>query len=133
MNQGAALVEFQHRRRGHAAIGFRRVVVGAREALVGQQARGSLQDVEVILSIDGETSDRADRPVFGQRLRKRGVVFEDRNLNFLRLTDEILLPRQDQDERDAERGVDDSLQMHARLPASRKCDTDASALIPGNC
>ncbi len=120
-NQRTALVELEHRRRRHTAIGLGRVVIRAGEALVRQQARGPLHDVEVILPIDGQTSDRADGPVLGQRLRKRGVVLEDRNLYVLSLTDEAMLPgRPDRHEQEAQCGCGDSLQMHALQPSSRQ-------------
>jgi hypothetical protein len=70
----------------------------------------------MILAIDCQTSDRADGPVLGQRLRKRGVVLEDRNLYFLRLTNEVMLPGPDRHEREAQRGFGDSRQMHASVP-----------------
>ena len=115
VNQRAALIELEDRRRRHAAIRFRRVVIRAGEALVGQQARGPLQDIKVILPIDSQSSDGADRPVLGQRLRKRGVVLEDRDLDFLSVTDRGILPGPDQQEREAECGSGDSLRIHARL------------------
>ena len=110
---------------------FGGVVVRAREALVGPQASGPLHDVEVILPIDGQAADRTDGPVLGQRLRKRRVVLEDRNLYFLSLTDEVMLPGPDQHERDAQRGLGDSLQMHApEIPHYRGSANTYTALAP---
>ena len=51
---------------------------------LSRSAPGPLHDVEVILPVDGHAADRADGPVLGQRLRKRGVVLEDRHLDALR-------------------------------------------------
>ncbi len=90
VHQLARLIELENRRRGNAAVGLRRFVVGSREALVGEQAAGSLHDEEMILSIDGHATDRTDRPVLGQRFRERRVVLEDRNLRTLRLRDDVV-------------------------------------------
>ena len=84
MHERARLVELEDRRRRNAAVGLRRRVAGAREPLVVPQRARPLHDVNVILPVDGHAADRADGPVFWQRLRERGVVFEDRNLNALR-------------------------------------------------
>src|SRR5207247_1755060 len=55
----------------------------ARETLVLLQRARPVQHPDVIVAVDGHPADRADRPLFGQRLRKRRIVSKLRDLDIL--------------------------------------------------
>src|SRR5437867_3840209 len=64
-----------------------------------------MQHPDVIVAVDGHPADRPDRPLFGQRLRKRRIVSKLRDLDILlRLSEDAASQRP----RGAERQADSS-------------------------
>src|SRR5258706_9683844 len=84
VNQFSSLIEFEDRWSRNAAFRLGWCVAGAGESLVAAQRARTLRDINMVLSIDRHAADRTDRPVFRKRLRKRRVVFENRDLHALR-------------------------------------------------
>ena len=74
----AGLVEHQHRRRRHAALGARRVERGG-FLVVGQRAR-PLKHPDIVLRVDRDAADLAEDPVVGQRPRPIRIDPERRAL-----------------------------------------------------
>ena len=89
-DQVAGLVEHQHRRRGRAALGLRRILLGGEIALV-ERAR-PLHHPDVIEAIDPDAGDLAEQPVVGQGLGPERIDQELRNaadLGDRRLIDDL--------------------------------------------
>ena len=70
----AGLIEDEHRRRRHATLGLRRILLGGAIAL-GQRAR-TLHHPDVIEAIDPDAGDLPEDPVVGQRLGPERVDHE---------------------------------------------------------
>ena len=69
-------IEFQNRRRGFAALGFRRI--GLRTLLIIKQGGRTMDDPDVVLAVHGDAGDLAKDPVFRQRLRPERLGLEFR-------------------------------------------------------
>src|SRR2546423_6450636 len=72
----AVLVEFDHRRRRHAAFD---VAVGRGALFAGVEGARTLVDPDMILRVNGDAADGTDDPVVRKRLRPGGIYGEFRH------------------------------------------------------